>query len=469
MEPSANHRQTLLEALSGHVAEFDLERAPAETVARLKACLLDLLGCLLAGTATEPAGQVAEMVERQGGLPQASVAGRSRRVPAEWAALANGVAAHALELDDAHRFATGLHPAATVIPAALATAEMVGASGKELLQAILVGYDVAGRIGTALNPSHRYRGFHSTGTIGPFGAAAASARLLGLRPQEVVAALSLVASQGAGVFEFLVDGSTVKLLHAGWAAQKGVQAALLAQAGLSGPASALEGREGFARAYAEELSLEGVAEQLGSCFEVDRSYFKLHAACGQTFSAIDAAMALRDRLGISGKEAAVEGTLMGLQSIEVRTYRAAAVLDNREPTTERQARFSIPYCVGTALILGNAGLEAFGPEARNLPAIRYIASMTHVLESAPITASFPAKRTAVLEAVFSDGRRLTETVDYPRGMPENPASVEELEEKFHQLAAARLDLASRELMVRQVGSLQDLESIAELTSSLRSA
>lgn len=464
MKPDPNGRPTILEALARHAIRLDLRSVPAATLDRTKLCILDLLGCLLAGAGSDPARQVADLVVRQGGRAEATVVGRVGRVPAESAALANGVAAHALELDDAHRFATGLHPGATVIPAALAVAEAEEASGEDLLAAVLVGYDVAGRIGTALNPSHRYRGFHSTGTIGPFGAAAAASRLLGLDAHRATAALSLVASQGSGIFEFLADSSTVKLLHAGWAAQKGVQAALLARAGLAGPPSALEGREGFARAYAQEFRPEEVTRELGSSFEVDRVYFKLHAACGHAFSAIDAALALRAELGGSEEGDFGQKLATAIRSVRVSSYRAAAVLANREPSTEAQARFSIPHCVAAALVLGSAGLEAFGSEARRSPAIRRISGVTEVVEDPAITATFPARRTAVVEMVLRDGRRLEKAVDYPRGTPENPVSEGELVGKFHLLAASRLDPARRQSLIERVRTLEKLPSVAGLAT-----
>ena len=463
MKPDPNGQPTILEALAGHAIRLDLRSVPAAALDRAKLCILDLLGCLLAGADSEPARRVADLVVRQGGRAEATVVGLAGRVPAQSAALANGVAAHALELDDAHRFATGLHPGATVIPAALAVAEAEEASGEDLLAAVLVGYDVAGRIGAALNPSHRYRGFHSTGTIGPFGAAAVASRLLRLDARRATAALSLVASQGSGIFEFLADSSAVKLLHAGWAAEKGVQAALLAQAGLAGPPSALEGREGFARAYAQEFSLEEVARGLGSSFEVERVYFKLHAACGHTFSAIDAALALRAELGGFG-EADLGQELARVRSIRVSSYRAAAVLANRWPSTEAQARFSIPYCVAAALVLGNAGLEAFGTEARRSPDIRRISEVTEVVEDPAITAAFPARRTALVEMVLGDGRRLEKAVDHPRGTPENPVSESELVEKFHLLAAPRLDPARRRSLIERVRALEKLPSVAGLAA-----
>lgn len=476
MEAVDRRQRCLLGILARHVIQMDSNEVPARVVDSAKACVLDLLGCMLGGSGASPARRVASLVRRQGGVAEATVVGCKARVPVEQAALANGTAAHALELDDIHRFAAGLHPGAVVIPAALAVSEHSSVSGRTFVSAVLAGYEVAGRVAMAVNLSHRQRGFFSTGTVGPMGAAAAAAKVLGLDHHETTAALSLAASQGAGFFEFLTDGSPVKTVQAGWAARNGVNAALLAKEGLEGPESALEGPEGFARAYSDEFLPDAIAAELGHRFQIENSCFKLYAACGHCFAPIDAALSVLpdlvrqvNQVGRTDDGAQIEwgrSLAQSIRFIEVRTYRAAAILDQRDPSCEMKAKFSIPYCVAAALVLGHVDLGAFSAERLALASVRGIGALVTVKEDERITEAFPERRTAELIVELKDGSRLTRIVDYPKGTPENPVSREELEVKFRQLAGMRLQPHECERAIRWVSALTDLESIAELVPVL---
>ena len=185
------------------------------------------------------------------GQGNSTLIGRGEKGTLLSAALYNGMIAHAEELDDSHRYVSGLHLSAVVIPAALAVAEERGLSGKEFITAVVCGYEAAARICRCIEQGHRTRGFHSTGTVGPFGACAAAGTALGLDAEQMVQAIGIAGSMGAGLFAFLDDGATVKHLHTGRASLDGLLAALMAQAGLTGPRAVLEAREGFFRAYAD--------------------------------------------------------------------------------------------------------------------------------------------------------------------------------------------------------------------------
>ena len=398
---------------------------PIPVQRRARICLLDMLGATLAGSTTPTSDLAAALATRHGPTEAAQLVGRPQRANAPFAALANGMACHALEMDDGHRYAIGLHNAATTIPAALAVAEEQGADLEALLVALVFGYEVASRIGVAVNPAHRAAGFHSTGTIGVFGAAASAALLRGLPADQIARALGIAGSASAGIFEFLSDASTVKHFHAGHAAMSGLLAADLAASGLTSPLSIFEGREGFCRIYGRAADPAAITHDLGARFELEHVYFKLHAACAHIFATIDAVLDLRAQAGPAAE----------VERARVWTYHAAAILDQPHPRTGPAAKFSIPYCVAAAWLHARASEEQFREPFLSDPALQQLAGRVEVVEDPAFEADFPRTRAARVEIVLRDGRRLETVVDVPRGMPERPASDDELIEKFRGLAA----------------------------------
>jgi 2-methylcitrate dehydratase PrpD len=254
---------TIASILGEFASNITFEYLPKEVVKRAKACIIDTLGVIIGGIDTEQSRKVVSLVEEMGGKQEATVFGGKRKAPAINAALANGTTAHALDLDDGHAMAQ-LHPGSCVIPAALAMSEREDSSGRDLITAVIVGYEVMIRIGMAINPGHRDRGFHSTGTCGVFGAAAACGKILGLDAEEMVSALGLAGTQSSGLLESDHRGTMAKALHAGRAAQNGAYSAMLAKMGFTGPDTILEGREGFFRAYGERCRMEEIERGLGS-------------------------------------------------------------------------------------------------------------------------------------------------------------------------------------------------------------
>lgn len=400
------------------------ESLPHAVQRRARLCLLDMLGATLAGAGTPTADTGARLAARYGSTEAAQLIGRRQRASVPFAALANGMTCHSLELDDGHRYAIGLHNACTTTPAALAVGEDADVLLERLLVALVVGYEIAGRVGTAVNPAHRRAGFHSTGTIGVFGATAAAGYLRGLSADQSARALGIAGSASAGIFEFLSDGSTSKHFHGGHAALSGVLAADLAAEGLTGPLSIFEGREGFFRVYGPDADPSTITHRLGETFQMEHVYFKLHAACGHIFAPIDAVLELRAQ----AEPAEVE-------RITVRTYHAAAILDQPDPRTKAAAKFSIPYCVGAAWLHGQVSEALFADRFLLDPAIGELAARVSVVEDSDLEAQFPRTRAARVEVALRDGRRLDTQVDVPRGMPEQPASEDELVAKFRGLAA----------------------------------
>ena len=300
---------------------------------------------------------VLSLVKRMGGNPEASVIASKLKVPALNAALANGCMGHMAEIDDYHRFST-LHPAAPIIPAALASAEAEQADGKRLLEAVVAGYEVAIRIGEAVNPSH-YKFWHTTGTCGTFGAAMAAGKIFQLNAKQMLDALGNAGTQASGLWEFASDAAMSKHLHPAKAAFNGLLAALLAREGFTGATRILEGERGFCRAASESFDLKRLTAGLGRRFKICEVSFKPYASCRHTHPAIEAALTLKAKYGLTARD---------VVKVRVGTFSTALkIAGNPKPKTPFAAKFSIQYCVAAALVYGRVWLEEFSEQALRNP------------------------------------------------------------------------------------------------------
>ncbi|MFO7311517.1 MAG: MmgE/PrpD family protein [Bacillota bacterium] len=417
--------ESLSVAIARYVTGVKLERVPEEVVRAAYRAVLDWAGSVLRGGRELPAVLAAGLVERWQGAPVATVLPTWRRTSPPWAALVNGMAAHIVEMDDLHRAST-FHPAAPIISAALAAAEDVGATAKEFLEAVIVGYDVGIRIAEAVNPSH-YRFWHNTGTCGTFGAAAAVAKLLKLSEEQIVHALGSAGTQAAALWEFMRDGAMSKPLHTGKAAFNGLLSAYLAQGGFTGATRILEGEQGFFRAMAENADPSKVTDGLGEHFKIVENDFKLHACCGHTHTAIDLAIEAARELGVPAEQ---------VRRITVETYRdAVQVAGKTDPRTVYEAKFSIPYCVAIGWIRGRAFLDEFTPELVADPQVRALLGRVRLQVTDEMNARYPQAWPARLTVETADGRVWTKEADHPLGSWRNPVPDTGLWEKFDVLAA----------------------------------
>jgi len=275
--------------LASFVANLRYKDLPTEVSERTKRLILDITGIIIrARHDTESTPSLISAVERLG-LTEGtcSVMGDQRSYAPSAAALINGTLAHSLDFDDTHA-AGSIHSSAPIVAAALAAAQMSGSSGKELIAAVVVGYEVQIRLSLALDPSTHYdQGFHPTATCGVFGAAAAAGKLLGLDAKGIQNAFGIALSQAAGSMEFLVDGAWTKRSHVGQAAQNGLICAVMAAEGFIGPAQAFEGRYGFLHAYSKNSELQTVVAGLGEVWETMNIAIKPYPSCRYSHAAID--------------------------------------------------------------------------------------------------------------------------------------------------------------------------------------
>ncbi|MEO3887157.1 MmgE/PrpD family protein [Nonomuraea sp. B5E05] len=411
---------TPLRALATLVAEPP--PLPRDVIERAKRHLLDTLGAALAGASSPAPGLAAP-----GNAP---VWGTGLTVAPRDAALLNGVAAHALELDD-----TGGcdHSGAVVVPAALACLSLADrpVSGSELLEAVVLGYDVARRTLEACGgyAAHNEAGWHSTGTCGTFGAAAASARLLGLDSARAAHALGLAAGFSGGLWAFVHDGAASKRLHAGRAAEGGLTAALLAASGTSGPGRIFDDVwGGFLRTYAGAGADPGALTRgLGTAWRISRCSIKPYASCRSTHSSIDA---------IGGLDLHVSE----IDRIHVRlSPLVAGMCGGRDAATLPRAQLSLPYAIAARILYGDADLAAYSPERRGDP--RATELMDRIdLEVDPEMGGIDEP---ALTVTTTTGAVRRARVSDPLGSPTNPLSDERLLAKFHGLAPGRRRLADR--------------------------
>jgi 2-methylcitrate dehydratase PrpD len=465
---------TPAEQLGAFAARVARDGLSARRRADVAARVLDVLGNCLAALSERPAEVVAATAAEWGGTPQATAIGSAQRLPAPSAALVNGTLAHSLDFDDTH-LPSVLHPSASVVPAALAVAEATDASGSAFLDAVAVGVEVTCRLGMAgydrqnANSVFFDRGQHATAICGTVGSAVAAGMLRGLSAEQAVSAVGIACSMGSGVIEANRTGGTVKRVHCGWAAHAGTVAASLAQHGLTGPPTVLEGRFGLLRAFCgDRFEIDAVTRGLGEHWESDRIFVKPYPCNHFTHAGIDAALRIRST-GID--PAQIRELTLGVAEPVLRTI-AEPIEDKRRPRSGYHSAFSGPYTVAAAL-LGGGGLgvshEDFTDEAAADPARLALAARVSVRADPECTRVFPNQFPAVLTARLANGDVLEERVGYNRGGPEYPLSARELAAKF-QLNAARVTDGAT------AGALADLvtalpagsrpRAIAELLGSL---
>ncbi|MGD9952701.1 MAG: MmgE/PrpD family protein [Burkholderiales bacterium] len=422
---------TVAERFAAWAADFRAQPLAPEVLHHAKRAVIDLEAAMVSGAVVPPATLLEKALAEELDRGEARLA-LGRRATVRAAGLINGAAAHTMEVDDIFR--DGIyHPGAPTIPAALALAQSLGASGAAFLRAVVVGYEISTRIGAAMGRAH-YRYWHNTGTIGCFGACAAAAELLGLDAKRFAHALATVTTFSAGLQQSFRQDSMSKPLHAGRAAEAGLTAALAAREGVIGTLDVIDGEAGYGRAMSDGPDWEKALATLGRDFHVTRMTFKNHTCCGHTFAAIDGAQALQARMGLAAKDIA---------RVRVGTYKAALeVAGYEEPRTAAEGRFSLKYVVATALTHGSVRFAAFEPARLADPATRELMRRIEVAVDPQLDAAFPGQRAARVAIEARDGRREEFLQPTRIGDPEAPLSDAQLEAKYLELAGPVLGEAA---------------------------
>jgi 2-methylcitrate dehydratase PrpD len=421
---------------------------------------LDTIGVMLAGASESAAASVQHVVARESSGLQCSVLGTRLRTSATNAALANGTAAHAHDYDDMC-FVSLAHPSAPLVAAGLAIAERSGATGRALLDAYVVGFEIEARLGRAMNPRHYQRGWHCTSTLGTIGAAAAASRLLGFDATVSGHALAIAASEASGLKENF--GTMVKPLHAGLAARNGVLAALLAQAGMTASVSAIEGPQGFLAAMDSESSaLLPFITDLGGRWEILDTGItvKLYPSCAATHPALDALLDLKRHDGFDAAD--VDRIDIGVDAI------TPTVLLYEHPSTGLEGKFSMPFCAAAAVVDGHVGLATFTADRLADPVVAGMRERVEMSVDPSLDSGAPPLTQARVQVTLKDGRVLGAAANGARGYPDRPATSEQLAAKFLSCAGAALsDARARQALaaLQRIDSATDVRTVIDLCGS----
>lgn len=453
-------RKSPTSELAGFVVNLSYEALPQEVITNAKKCMLDSLGCALGGSQAEETAPLVGALLRLGSEQGATVWGFPGRTELFKAALLNGLMCHALEMDDVHREAKA-HAGAVVVPAAITLGEAQNISGKELIAAVVSGYESMLRIGVGIGAqSHRLRGWHATSTCGTFGAAAAAGRILRLNAKQLCWALGLAGTQSSGLWAFTADGATCKKFHAGRAAQSGILAAVLAQAGMSGPSQILEAKDGgLFPATSDVYSLEAVTAGLGERYLINEVSVKPYACCRSMHPAIDAALTLRRLCHIDSSR--IKRIVAGTYGVAVQQCGFTA-----RPQNTAEAQFSLPYGVAVALVDGNALMDQFAVGRIHDQALIDLAAKVELVIDPEFHSLYPRKWGCRLEIELTSGEVLVEEVLAAKGDPENPLGAQELKAKFLALAQGAIGAEKSQAAVEMIDHLDQLETILPLTNLL---
>jgi 2-methylcitrate dehydratase PrpD len=446
---------------TAQLAEF-VARAvpPQEALDAAAAAVRDTVGVVLAG-AIEPAARMVQALAGDEGRGTSAVLGTSLRTGAGAAAMANGVAAHALDYDDMC-FVSLAHPSCALMPAALAACESTGASGRTLLEGYVVGFELECRLGKAMNPRHYHdRGWHCTSTIGTVGAAAAAARVLGLTPAETAHALGIAASSACGLKENL--GSMVKPLHAGMAARNGVMAAQLAQRGYRASERSLDGPQGFLAAMdAQHRDLTPAVTALDTFWDILTTGItvKLYPSCAATHPPLDVLLDLRYAENVSPDD--VESIDIQVDSMTPR------LLIYDRPATGLEGKFSMPFCAAAAIVDGHVGISTFGVSRIQAPDIQALMPRITMRANTAFDNTPPLSHT-IVTVRLRGGRVLERSSNGARGYPVRPASDTQLAAKFSECARRVLPAAVADEAWAMLSALEKVEQMSVLTRLLTPA
>lgn len=438
-------------ALAHRIATLRYEDLPADIITIAKHCVLDWVAVALQGAREPLVAILAEHVTAEGGSDRATLIGRGRRASPRQAALVNGAASHALDYDDVNVRMMG-HPTGPVLAAVLALAESRAASGRDLIAAFVAGYETECEIGEMVAPGHYARGFHATGTVGTFGAAAACAHLYHLAGSEVATALGIAGTQAAGLKSMF--GTMCKPLHVGKAGENGLLAAELAARGFNSRADVLECQNGFVAAHADSLRPIHQFSSGRGAYHIADNLFKYHASCHQTHAAIEALRALRAEHGFSSSDV-VRVTLR-------HDAGADAICNIARPTTGLEIKFSLRMIAALTLAgIDTAAVASFSDANALDPDLRALRDKVEVR----FAQDWPLTRSAVA-VQLTDGRTLDGSHD--SGLPEKDLGKQQtkLLVKFRLLVGPVLGLPQVDDVAADILSLEWQDDLKHLTSRL---
>ncbi|WP_238913338.1 MmgE/PrpD family protein [Achromobacter insolitus] len=455
---SANDIPHLSAELAAFAANLRYEDIPAPVLRRAEDLLLDCLASILAGASARAVQAIDRYAAAMGPAdgPSEVLITRRRTTPL-FAAMVNAAAAHVVEQDDVHNGSV-FHPAAVVFPPALAVAQALGRSGRDLLVASVAGYEVGIRVGEFLGRSH-YKIFHTTGTAGTLAAAVTTGRLLNLSAEEMLHALGSAGTQAAGLWEFLRDAADSKQLHTAKAAADGITAAYLAREGFTGARHILEGPQGMAAGMSTDADPSRLCDRLGERWALAETSFKFHASCRHTHPAADALQqALRDN---NLTEADIERVVAHVHQGAIDVLGPVV-----NPQTVHQSKFSMGTVLALIARQGRAGLAEFDAGLDD-PGVATFRGKVEMELDPEVDGAYPQRWIGKVTVYTRDGRKLHGRVDEPKGDPGNTLSRAEIEDKTLSLGRYADAATEQELhgLIAAIWNLEKAEKMGMLLAS----
>ena len=449
----------ITEKLACFIAETGIRDIPQKAIRIAQTGVTDCIGVSFPGS-LEPQGKIImDYVMKMGGVEESCIIGAGSKTSPYLAALANGTIGHALDYDDMGGFG---HPSVALAPAVLGIGESIGASGKDILAAYVVGFEVASCLCGPLMMSHYLRGWHSTDTFGSLGAAAAVSWLLNLNVTQTRIALGIAASLAGGLRQNF--GTMTKPLHAGQAAANGIQAALLAQAGFTADVSIIETPFGFAKVFGhdEDVDWTKASEDLGKSFSITLPSFsgiaiKPYPSCGGTHCSIDAALFLKKEYGLKAED--IVEVQLGVSPL------INQVLIHHRPKTGLEGKFSLEYTVARALHSGEVRLQHLTDDAVNEHLVKNLIERMKWVEKYPAP-SIGAEREGLgpqsVTVKLRDGQECSHEVSISKGLPQNPLTLDDFTGKFRDCACTVLSTEDVEKSLDMLSNLEKVKNVREL-------
>ena len=443
--------------LANFIAEMRYQDLSKEVVTKTKGLVLDQLGCQIAFATLPWSKNIYHYIKsKKPAGEDSTVAYYGLKTIAEDAAFANASFGHGFEMDDTE-ITIPAHPGAVVVPSALAIGEKEMISGKQFITAIVAGYEAMLRIGMASRTMIK-RGFHATAAAGPFGSAVATCKVLGFTSEAVRDALGIAASECSGISEPMVSGGSVKRLHAGFASQSGIKAAMLTKFGITGPATALEGIKGFCLAFSDECSIGEITKDLGKEFKIMLTGNKPYCCCAAQHAVIDCTAKIASKRLIKPEEI-VEIV------VEQRPREVQSVGNIFEPKDVVSAQFSARFGIALRLTKGGNGFQDYNENNIKDPVILALIKKIKYMADDKCE-KLKADGGAIVTIKFKDGSSFTEQTDFARGTRQNPMTLGELKEKFKGLTSGIIPASQTEEIIKTVDMLEGLDNIRTLASLL---
>lgn len=445
---------TITEKLASYFVELDYDSLPENVVREAKMCLLDSLGCMLAGAQTKEIKSLSKELSLSTKDQQASLIGLDSKSSLLYASLLNGSMAHAIEMDDVHKEAKS-HAGAVVVPTVLTYGNKMKSSGKDILTSIVVGYETMLRIGKGINATkHRMQGWHATSTCGTFGAASSVAKLSKFDEKQMVNALGLAGTQSSGLWAFTANGANSKMFHAGSASVSGVLATILVKGGLTGSNQIIEAEDGgFYKSSSKEYSYDTITENLINDFLIENITRKPFACCRSMHPSIQAALNIRES----------DIDLDEIKSITVKTYEVAKIQCGYTHTPQNQmdSKFSIPYGIAVALVDGQALMKQFSPERIKDEETIRLARKVEIIVDEKFDNAYPRNWGCSLE-IETTTETYFQVVSDAKGDPTNPLTQKEMEDKFLYLSKDLIGKFDAMEVIKVIQNLENMDDISKL-------